>query len=79
MHIGKDLREIKLKQLLKSEGYDTIEDMLEAVFSDAVSPAICIEPHCQYTCEMEPDQDRGYCEACGGNTVVSALVFAGLI
>ena len=34
---------------------------------------------CSYITEMEPDQDRGYCEACGGNTVVSALVLAGLI
>ena len=79
MHIGKDLREIKLGQLLKAEGYQSIEDLYPAVLSDVVSPAICIEPHCQYTCEMEPDQHRGYCEACGGNTVVSALVLAGLI
>jgi hypothetical protein len=27
-----------------------------AILGDVVSPAICIEPHCQYTCEMEPDQ-----------------------
>jgi hypothetical protein len=32
-----------------------------------------------YTTEMEPDQDAGYCEACGGNTITSALVLAGLI
>ena len=34
---------------------------------------------CDYTTEMESDQDAGYCEACGGNTMVSALVLAGLI
>ena len=34
---------------------------------------------CDYTTEMEPDQEEGYCEACGGNTVVSALVLAGII
>ena len=34
---------------------------------------------CDYTTGMEPDQDEGYCEACGGNTVTSALVLAGLI
>ena len=34
---------------------------------------------CDYTTEMEPDQEKGYCEACGGNTVVSVLVLAGLI
>jgi hypothetical protein len=79
MHIGKDLREVKLKQLLKAEGYASIEELYPVVLGDVVSPAICIEPHCQYTCEMEPDQTEGYCEACGGNTVVSALVLAGLI
>ena len=34
---------------------------------------------CDYTAEMEPDQDQGFCEVCGGNTVTSALVLAGLI
>jgi hypothetical protein len=29
--------------------------------------------------EMESDQDAGYCEACGGQTMVSALILAGLI
>jgi len=28
---------------------------------------------------MEPDQEEGYCEACGGNTMVSALVLAELV
>jgi hypothetical protein len=34
---------------------------------------------CDYTAEMEPDQTQGWCEACGTNTVASALVLAGLI
>jgi len=52
------------------------------VISDSVSPAICCNPEntdCDYTAEMEPDQDRGWCEECNANTVVSALVLAGLI
>jgi len=44
-----------------------------------VSPAICMNDGCDYTAEMEPDQDRGWCEACGTNTVASALILAGLI
>jgi len=44
-----------------------------------VCPAICMTDGCDYTTEMEPDQDQGFCEACGGNTVTSALVLAGLI
>jgi hypothetical protein len=34
---------------------------------------------CSYTCEMEPDQDRGWCEECRSNAVKSALILAGVI
>jgi hypothetical protein len=49
------------------------------VFSDAVSPAICTNPDCNYTCEMEPDQDRGWCDECRTNTMVAAPVLAEMI
>jgi hypothetical protein len=49
------------------------------IAATTVSPAICTEPDCDYTTEMEPDQDAGYCEACGKNSVASALILAGLI
>ena len=42
-------------------------------------PAICTEADCDHVAEIEPDQDAGYCEVCGKNTVVAALVLAGLI
>jgi hypothetical protein len=69
----------KLAELLEIEGYDSIEELAEAAFSDSVSPAICMNDGCDYTTEMEPDQVRGWCEACGTNTVKSALILAGLI
>jgi hypothetical protein len=56
-----------------------LHDLLKASTSDSVCPAICMTEGCDYTTEMERDQDAGYCEACGGNTVTSALVLAGLI
>jgi hypothetical protein len=31
------------------------------------------------TCEMEPDQDAGYCDECHTNTMVATLVLAELI
>ena len=34
---------------------------------------------CTYTCEMEGDQDRGYCEECHTNSMKSALVLAGMV
>ena len=69
----------KLTKLLEIEGYGSIEELLEAVFSDAVSPAICANEGCDFTCEMEPDQDAGYCEECRTNTMKAAPVLAGLI
>ncbi len=79
MALSKDERHRKLAQLAECEGHESVEDMLKACFADSVAPAICTKPDCAYTTDMEPDQDRGYCEACGGNTVASALVLAGLI
>ena len=72
-------RRAKLDQLVDSEGFDSLDDLLAATVSDSVSPAICMNAGCDYTAEMEPDQDRGWCEACGTNTVASALILAGFI
>jgi hypothetical protein len=79
MPLSTQLRQEKLAKLLAAEGYDTLEELAAAVLSDSVSPAICTEAECDYTTEMEPDQDARYCEACGKNTVVAALVLAELI
>jgi hypothetical protein len=73
------IRENKLAKLIEIEGYDTVEQRMEAVFSDAVSPAICMNEGCDFTCEMEPDQDAGYCEECHTNTMAAAPILAGLI
>jgi hypothetical protein len=76
------LQDQKLDKLCIIEGYDTIDALLSATVIDSVSPAICVNrnnPQCEYTCEMEPDQDCGWCELCGTNTMKSALVLAGLI
>ena len=57
---------------------ESVEDLMEAVFSDSVSPACMIEG-CDFTCEREPDQDAGYCEECHTNTIKAAPILAGLI
>ena len=72
-------RRVKLDQLVDSEGYDSLDDLIAATISDSVSPAICLNEGCDYTAEMEPDQREGWCEACGTNTVASALILAGFI
>lgn len=69
----------KLVRLCQIEGYQNAYDLVRAVASDSVCPAICMTEGCEYTAQMEPDQREGYCESCGGNTMTSALVLAGFI
>ena len=79
MPVALSTKGAKLMKLCDIEGFETIAELLGAVITDSVSPAICMTEGCDYTTEMERDQDAGYCEACGSNTVTSALVLAGLI
>ena len=76
------LEQQKLATLAQIEGFESLDDLLQAAALDSVSPAICVNPdnpQCNYTCEMEPDQDRGWCEECSSNTMRSALILAGVI
>lgn len=69
----------KLQELAEAEGFDDPQDLLEEAITDSVCPGICMNPECSYTCEVEPDQDHGWCEACETNTVKSAMILAGVI
>ena len=42
------LDKAKLAKLVEIEGYESIEALLEAVFSDSVSPAICMNEDCNF-------------------------------
>lgn len=68
----------KLVTLCDREGLD-LAAVFEGAMFDSVSPGICMTEGCDYTCKVEGDQEEGYCEACGGQTVVSALILAGVI
>jgi len=69
----------KLQQLAEIEGFPDTDTLLESTINDDVVPGICTEKGCDYTCSVEPDSDRGYCEVCQAQTVKSCLVLAGLI
>jgi hypothetical protein len=69
----------KLMTLCQAEGLESIDDLMALSVRDNICPAICMTEGCDHTAEMESDQDVGYCEACGGNTMTSVLVLAGLI
>jgi len=79
MVLSSEDRSAKLKALAEIEGYDDVDEILVAVCSDSISPAICTNGGCSYTTEMEPDQREGWCERCYTNSVQSALVLANLI
>jgi len=69
----------KLMMVCESEGFASIDDLLALVVADSVCPAICMTEGCDHVAPMESDQEEGYCEHCGGNTMVSVLVLTGLI
>lgn len=79
MSLTSEAKAAKLRKIVESEGYPDLGTLLQACIADAVAPGICIKPECDYTTEIEPDQRRGYCEACAGQTVQSALVLADMI
>jgi len=69
----------KLDTLMESEGFTDLTSFLDACICDSISPGICMNAECDYTTEVEPDSQEGYCEVCGTQTVKSALILAGLI
>ena len=79
MRISPAQREAKLAKLMEIEGYDNFEELAQVILSNSVSPAICMNEDCNFTCEMEPDQDAGYCEEFRTNSMHSAVILAGLI
>ncbi len=68
----------KLQELSKQFGLSTDELLAQATY-DSLAAGICTNEDCDYTTEVEPDQNRGYCEICDTNTVQSILVLMGLI
>ena len=60
--------EAKIAKLVELEGFEDETALFAASMSD-----------CDYTAEMEREQDQGWCEACERGTLVSGLVRGGLI
>lgn len=69
--------EEKAELLMELEGIDDSD--LEMLVIDSVVPGICVNPDCDYTCEVEPDQTAGWCEECQQGSVQSLLILLGVI
>jgi hypothetical protein len=57
----------------------SVTELIEEYGLDDVVPGICMNPGCEYTTEVEPDQREGWCGVCGTTSVRSGIVLAGLI
>jgi hypothetical protein len=68
----------KLDCLAREWGMKACEFIEEYALDDVV-PGICMNPDCDYTTEVEPDQIEGWCEECEMRSVRSGIVLAGLI
>jgi hypothetical protein len=81
MHLSEQIRQEKLAKLLAAEGFTDITELAQEALlgSGASTPSICMNERCNYVCEMEPDQDAGWCDECGTNSMMSGLVHAELI
>ncbi len=69
----------KTIRLAEIEGFSDPMDMLSHFSIDSVVTGICMTPGCDYTTEVEPDQEKGWCEKCQKGTVSSPLIIEGLI
>lgn len=70
--------EEKLKRLEEIEGMEPIE-MAKSALTDGTCPGICMNDDCEYTTDVEPDQDKGWCDECQQNTVKSVVMLLGVI
>ncbi len=61
----------KAQTLANDFGYATPLDLIDDYMFEGIMPAICTNDDCDYSTDMEPDQDQGWCEHCCTNTVVS--------
>lgn len=69
----------KLDTLIEDAGFSDAIEFGEAMITDSVCLGICSRPDCDYTTDVEPDSDCGWCEECNAGTVVSGLVLMGVI
>jgi|26BtaG_2_1085354.scaffolds.fasta_scaffold02038_7 uncharacterized OB-fold protein len=65
-----------LNELLDMEGMSG-EEFLEYYAFHGIVPGIC--KNCGAVYNYEPDQDKGWCDQCEKNTVVSGLMLMGVI
>lgn len=74
-----DLTLDKIKQITDAYCVPDALDLAEEYIADGICPSVCMNPTCDFITDMEPDQDAGYCEECGTNSVKSLMILLGVI
>jgi len=72
----------KMETLLEIEGFAGKVDEFCREFTFGPYPGvpgICMNPGCDYTTQVEPDSNSGWCEICETNTVASGFILLGVI
>ena len=69
----------KSEQLAKDYGYKDAWECIQDTHNDGAIPGICRNKGCNYSTDVEPDQECGFCEDCGTQTVASIMILEGLI
>jgi hypothetical protein len=69
----------KSTMLARFEGYNTKTELIEEKMFSSVVPGICVNDRCNYTTNVEPDCNDGWCEMCDTNTVESILILEGMV
>lgn len=68
----------KLMKVCEAQGFVSVDDLLRLGAEQCACPAICMTEGCDSIVSAQPDEQEGKCEICGGNTIVSVLVLAGI-
>ncbi len=66
----------KLNEAAEVLGYHSTLDMLMEEEDNTMVPGICVSPRCRYVTAVDIEQDEGFCEDCGTDTVASIFVIA---
>lgn len=63
------------------EGYGVNDpiSLAEEFIVDSVAPCICMNDGCNAISELEQDQDNGFCECCGTNSMKSMFILMGIM
>ena len=69
----------KATQLARQFGHEFAEELLDAYVFDTMVPGICTNKGCNYSIEVEHDNDSGWCEVCETRTVKSVTKLLGVM